>query len=488
MFSGLSPDNKYAVYQHNLSTMIRTITERLAFVPVGNGFEVTPRPKPLTFNALMKPFQLKFQKYIRYSTPITREKFVSYYVGRKRKLYEAAAASLLDEGLTQKDFIIDYFLKTEFYNLLKKSDPANRLISPHNSRANVELGTYIKVIEKTCYKIIETIFDSITVFKCLNPLQAGQEFHNQWKFFTSPCAVGLDAKRFDQHVSKTALVWETNLYRRFFPGDKKLDWMLKQQYNQSGRAFFHDGHLTYKQEGGRASGVQNTGLGNCILMCAMVYNFFIWISTRLGREIKYKLANNGDDCVVIMESEDEWIIARYLSHFFLKLGFRMEIEPTVYVFEEIEFCQAHPVWTVDGYVMTRNPHSAISKDVISIKPFDGTNNARSWAKCVALGGLSLTGSLPVWQSFYQVLERYGKNAKEYKDDRNQIGGLFWMAKDMKRRAGPVHSKSRHSFFLAFGITPDQQIAVEDYYDRFSLTMYNGGSYHKQLFSEPTVKS
>jgi hypothetical protein len=138
--------------------------------------------------------------------------------------------------------------------------------------------------------------------------------------------------------------------------------------------------------------------------------------------------------------------------------------------------------------MTRNPHTAISKDVISIKPFDGTNNARSWAKCVALGGLSLTGSLPVWQSFYQVLERYGKNAKEYKDDRNQIGGLFWMAKDMKRRAGPVHSKSRHSFFLAFGITPDQQIAVENFYDSFSLTMYKGGSYHKTLFNEPTVKS
>jgi hypothetical protein len=50
------------------------------------------------------------------------------------------------------------------------------------------------------------------------------------------------------------------------------------------------------------------------------------------------LANNGDDCVIIIEKRHLKKLDD-LPSWFLTMGFRMEVEKPVYEFEQIEFCQ-----------------------------------------------------------------------------------------------------------------------------------------------------
>ncbi len=53
--------------------------------------------------------------------------------------------------------------------------------------------------------------------------------------------------------------------------------------------------------------------------------------------IKYRFANNGDDCVVIVEKEDLGKLGD-LQIWFLQMGFTMKMEKPVEIFEKIEFC------------------------------------------------------------------------------------------------------------------------------------------------------
>lgn len=77
-------------------------------------------------------------------------------------------------------------------------------------------------------------------------------------------------------------------------------------------------------------------------MCSLIYAY----SKEVGVEVE--LMNNGDDCQVIMERKD---LNRYCSRvekWFEVYGYRMQVEPPAYEFEQLEFCQARPV-IVDGH-------------------------------------------------------------------------------------------------------------------------------------------
>jgi hypothetical protein len=90
--------------------------------------------------------------------------------------------------------------------------------------------------------------------------------------------------------------------------------------------------LHYEVEGARMSGDMNTSSGNCMIMVSLV---FAYLSEK---RIKWRLANNGDDCVIVIEQKHLGKLED-LPKWFLKMGFRMEVEEPVYEFERIEFCQ-----------------------------------------------------------------------------------------------------------------------------------------------------
>jgi len=307
------------------------------------------------------------------------------------------------------------------------------------------------------------------VLKGFNAQQTGEIFNSKWNSFRKPVAIGLDASRFDQHVGIDALRWEHSVYNGIFKSPE-LRRLLSWQLNNKVVGHCKDGKLKYVTEGCRMSGDMNTALGNCLIMCALVHCYLSM------KGIKGSLANNGDDCTVILEQRDLLKFQDGLQEWFLEMGFSMKVEDPVYDIEGIEFCQTHPVFDGSNYVMVRNFPKALSKDCLSMKQLDHPATCRMWLDAIGQGGLSLTGGIPVYQDFYSSLIKCASTVtvppkrqtnwtrRKAKPQVELTNGMSWLSRNMDRHySSHISGRTRHSFYLAFGVTPEQQIALEDVY-------------------------
>jgi hypothetical protein len=357
-------------------------------------------------------------------------------------------------------------VKAEKVNFTSKPDPAPRVIQPRGPRYNVSVGVFLKPLEHLIYKSIAQVWGGTTVMKGHNAHSTAAELRVMWDSFRDPVAVGLDASRFDQHVSADALRWEHGIYLSCFAGSDRTELrrLLEWQVENKGFARASDGLVKYTVSGCRMSGDMNTALGNCLLMCAMV-----WEYCRL-RGVQARLANNGDDCVVICERGDLGKFNDGLGQWFLEMGFNMKVEPAVDVFERIEFCQTQPVYDGERWVMCRKPSIVLAKDSVSLLPM--TQGKTAYRYCTAVGecGMSLAGGLPVLQEFYSALMRCGAGARFEGAVAQLESGFARLATGMHREYRLVSAEARYSFWLAFGILPDAQVAMEDYYQEVGLDL------------------
>lgn len=443
-----------------MANLRRGIVERVFHVERGGQLVTPPRPSEGWIRTGLGDFARAIRRWLPRSTPVTRIEFAEMYKGRKHTIYANAVESLSTRPVSRRDAQVGKaFVKAEKVNFSSKPDPAPRIIHPRDPRYNVEVGRFLKPLEHRIYWAIQKVWGGPTVMKGLNAEQVAGCLRQKWSSFRNPVAVGLDASRFDQHVSLEALEWEHHIYGLCFSGPDKnlletlLRWQLRNRC--TGRA--SDGNIRYTVEGCRMSGDMNTALGNCLLMCAMVWSYCQ--HTIGGRAA---LANNGDDCMVFMEREDLKRFTRDVEPWFLKMGFTMKVEAPAYDFEKVEFCQTRPIWTPDGWIMVRNYPNALAKDCTSIVPLDTEKGARKWMNAVGRCGMSLTGGVPIYQEFYQFLMDMGLPSGT---DNHPIMecGMTMMAVGMERGRMPVHPRTRYSFWLAFGITPDQQEIIEEYY-------------------------
>jgi hypothetical protein len=132
------------------------------------------------------------------------------------KVYRAAADSLSTIPVSKRDAVLSTFVKAEKINLTKKPDPAPRVIQPRSPRYNVAVGRYLKRLEKDIYRALKALAGDVVVMKGYNAGQSGEIIARKWARFNRPCAIGLDASRFDQHVSEAALRWEHSVYTQLF--------------------------------------------------------------------------------------------------------------------------------------------------------------------------------------------------------------------------------------------------------------------------------
>jgi len=282
------------------------------------------------------------------------------FVGQKRQRYLLATKALQTEGISVRDASTKYFMKFETTNWTEKPNPPPRGINPRSDKYLVALGIYIRPIEKLIYKAIEQTFGYKVVLKGMNHKDRGEVIAQYWSEFRSPCAVAMDASRFEQSVSQDALKFESRVYSAYYPGDKHFLKLMRWQLETKGRARAPDGKLSFKATGMRMSGDPNTSSGNCLDNAAMIFAFVNCIGL-----VKHRVFLDGDDSVIIIEQSDLAIVQERAKAFFLNLGFRMKVENPAYSLERIVFCGSSPV-IVDGhYVMVRNPSKSLSKDVMS---------------------------------------------------------------------------------------------------------------------------
>lgn len=453
---GMGNGLHFGVHNNSYVNLRRGLVERVFYVEDSGNLKPAPRPKPGIFKA-MAYLARRLGKMVGSHSSIGRAEYPLLYTGRRRTIYQDAYESLCVRPINQQDARVKTFVKAEKINFTKKPDPAPRVIQPRDPRYNLEVGRYLKKYEHHLYHGIDKLWGGPTIIKGYTVEEIGGIVERTWGEFQKPCAIGFDMSRFDQHVSVDALRFEHSVYDKAFRCPE-LRRLLRWQLRNKGCGYASNGKIKYSKDGCRMSGDINTAMGNCLLACCITYH--------LMRGIKGRLLNNGDDCVFICEAKDEAravVQLRGWSDF----GFKCIAEETVYHLEGIEFCQMRPVFDGNCYVMVRNPHVSLSKDTYSICPWYNPKAAKKWANAVSLCGEKLTGGIPVLQSYYRAL-RTGVSSK-VSEHIAFDSGFYRLSQRCNRVESEISEAARHSFYLAFNITPDCQVAMEDYYNSLALS-------------------
>lgn len=493
--AGVAPDIDIVPFNHKLSTLERAVKERVFLVKSLDGSgELVPPPRPEAgvFARRLETTGRLLRTFLPSTAPVTYQQFVDSYVGRKKKVYEKALEELRLGGHTpEEDAQVKVFIKFEKTDRTTKIDPVPRVISPRNPRYNLRVGRFLKPLEERIFKSLGKLFGHRTVMKGMDVSQVAKVMREKWDMFSDPVAVGLDASRFDQHVSLDALRWEHSIYLDCFKRKKDRDtlakWLRLQERNKC-TGYAEDGMIRYEVEGTRMSGDMNTSLGNCVLMCSMIHAYLKEIGVR------GQLANNGDDCVVFMERRDLGKFSSSCFKWFLDMGFNMAIEKPVYDFAQLEFCQCKPVYDGTTWRMCRNPRTAIAKDSVLLKSDVSENFFRLWLNAVGTGGLSIAGGMPIFQAFYQMFVRNGIQQYRSKnksvglrtaEDFNEIMPWFMRESHMvgSYKSRPVTPEARASFYDAFGVTPDEQIELEKFYNCCTIGEFGRDWYCRPVFDQ-----
>lgn len=450
VLSGFGAGTRFGVHCSNLKNVARGIVERVHCV-VRNG-ELTHPPqarKGVFTQGSLSRLRDALVANLRPTTVLTVDGFVKLYHGRKQENYRRAADSLLTRRLTFKDAWVNTFVKAEKVNLSAKNDPAPRVIQPRSPRFNIAVGRYLKCFERELCHGFVRLFGYRVILKGLNASGVAQQLWSNWQEFRKPVAVGLDASRFDQHVGQDALRFEHSVYNDVF-NSPKLAKLLSWQLQNRGIARVDGYRVDYSVRGCRMSGDMNTGMGNCLIMS------LITLAYCYENGIPARLANNGDDCVLIVEQSD-YVKLAGIDEWFLRHGFTLTREAPVYDFERIEFCQSQPVLTSTGWRMVRNPFTAMDKDGVSLLGWDNETSFRAWCHAIGTCGLELARGVPVWEAWYKELQVAGIETA-WAQHRIYECGMGSMARGVK--SGNISDECRVSFYKAFGIPPDAQLAIE----------------------------
>jgi len=477
----VSPNISIVPFNNDIDTLERAVKERVFFVKnldkiSSSKFVSPPRPEAGLFASRLEATLAALRPHLPRTAPVSHQQFVDGTPSRKRMVYQRALDDINLTGLDLKrDSSVKVFVKFEKTDRTTKEDPVPRVISPRDPKFNIALGRYLKPIEERIFKALGKMFGHPTVMKGMDTDRTAAVLKEKWDMFNDPVAIGLDASRFDQHVSLEALKFEHSVYKMCFPlkkHRKKLGNLLKCQLTNTCRGYTEDGKLQYQIEGTRMSGDMNTSLGNCVLMCMMIHAY------SLDRGVKTQLANNGDDCVVFMEKRDLAKFSHGLFQWFLEMGFNMAIEEPAFELEHIEFCQCRPVFDGRVYTMCRNPVTAIAKDSVYLKHPDQFITMPAWMHAVGKGGEALAGGMPIFNSFYAMYQRSGSTTwwsnrrNRYKTIQPVDDVLPWFMRQVglqgKRCFAEPTPEARASFYLAWNVTPDEQLALERHYDGMSL--------------------
>lgn len=103
--------------------------------------------------------------------------------------------------------------------------------------------------------------------------------------------------------------------------------------------------------------------------------------------------------------------------------------------------------------MVRRPDVCLTKDLCVVR--GGMTNSRleDWLCAQRDGGLALYGDCPILGKFYSRFpsgDSHGEQSDLVAPHKFKAG----------KQCGTITDESRYSFWLAFGLTPDEQLAVE----------------------------
>lgn len=374
---------------------------------------------------------------------MTRRQVVNLYSGAKRKEYEAGLISLDKNGITKKDTFISMFLKDDKYacNPYDLRLKAPRCIQYRSKAYCIMFGKYTHAMEGPIYARKDQ-WDTYIIAKSRNTHQRAQDLHAKfslgWKYVYL-----LDHSNFDAHVNVALIKSIHRIYESIFPNDKTLDFLLSQHYRNVG---YSKRGAKYVVEGTRMSGEMDTGLANSLLNHCLLKAIF-------GDQASYYL--DGDDSVVFSNELIDCVPQK-----FFELGMETKCQLLVSPeMEDLDFCQSKPVFDGHSWRMVREPVRAMTRLGWITKRRDKAFMGRlvySIGKCE----LSLGNGIPIFQAVAEKLISAGTPKFTKETDRYLAAKLEYYGPERAQRYD-IRPETRDSFFKAFGITPAEQIAVEN---------------------------
>lgn len=375
----------------------------------------------------------------------SRERVLSHYAGRQKKEYEKAYESLKGAGLSYKDAYVRMFLKDDKYF---KAPKAPRCIQYRNKRYGLELARYTQPLEKYIYSMVDWSGTQI-ISKNRNLTQKGEDLYTKYTCFRNPVIVCADHSKFDAHVSVPLLKMEHDVYKSAFPKDRYLRQILNWQIHNKG---FTNNNLMFKTKGTRMSGDQNTGLGNSVINYAILSHVF--------RRVKHLLYVDGDDSVIFMERDD---LARVELKEFEEYGMETKVD-MFYRFEDLEYCSSKPCFDGKYWKMVRDPRAALSKLGWSTRK-QHTMDQKSTDNLLYSMGLCewvLNNGIPVLGAIGKAMaDKFAGRYIETGLHHNAMKEFIKPKAMLKHAYREPTADCRHSYFLSWGITPGQQIEMEN---------------------------
>jgi len=428
-------------------------------------------------------------------TPITYAQVYEKYAGSKRRTYEQAHEWILHNGSpTKRHARVRSFVKAE----KSYSDPKSpRIIQARDPVYNLEIGTFLKPIEHAIYSLKGFKFfarpgmgkrgkrvemNSVTtgescsrgfaytriVAKGMNDRERAKTIRAKILQFKNCVVLSLDCTKFDAHVAHAILKRvEHAAYLSLIP-DSNFASLLAQQLNNSGTTA---GGVKYKSRGGRMSGDVNTACGNVFLMLCMIIAYCRDIG------IVFDILDDGDDCLLFIEANDETKVRNSIESTFLEFGMELKLENRAEDFQDVVFCRSKAIYReipgdmgVSGeWVMCRDWRHVLKQSLSSHRHYDQPTVGMGVARSVGLALCSMYAGVPVLQSFGRAIVRLteGTMARQF-DHKSGLGYRHyletgsWMP--VQSELVTISPLVRSLFERTWGLPSDEQLVLEAMFD------------------------
>jgi len=181
----------------------------------------------------------------------------------------------------------------------------------------------------------------------------------------------------------------------------------------------------------------------------------------LMRGVEFREKVLGDDSVIIFNREHLQVIKdRMEEHAKNKTYPWVTVYSFAFEFEHVEFCQCRPVWTINGYVMVRNPKRMLTRGLtcISQTVVKNPHQFYDWLRAVGDCEWSVNPGVPVLTAIAQYMRSFSSRPIKEPHDT-----LYF--KTIRREYNHTITQSaRLSFYMAFGISVQNQYVIEKWFN------------------------
>lgn len=418
-----------------------------------------PEPMPGAIQEGYKHVYRLFRKYAGSAVSWSPNQVMESLHSSQLRKYEQAFASLEVEPLRQRDYDVKMFVKIEKWpsdTRDRTGKPlAPRAIQYRSTRYTAELSRHLKPIERIVFKHHDNVIKS-PFMKGLDSYQRAERLEAM-DLWDDTVFVSIDHSKFDAHQTIPWLRAEHAFYRWLNPDPEMARLLNKQLVN---RCFSSSG-IRYVSYGKRMSGEYNTGLGNNVNNLAVLFYLCAPLGVR-GKD--YDFVMDGDDAIIALSARRLHELGDIPKRC-REVGMTTKVEEVTQDIHEVQFCQCRLIHVGDRRPrLVRCPMRAISRGSATVKRLSA-GEVRRLMFSIGSCELACNNGVPVMQSFALCMIRNSEVTSGLYTKETS----FRMGQEKVDWKGSVDQQqitecARASFATAFGISPSQQVELENYFD------------------------